>query len=138
MRAAGSPPLFAYGTLQFPELFAAVAGRLGSAEPAELHGYRRRALRGVAFPGIWPCAGASVHGVLWCGLDADSWRRIDAYESEIYLRRRVRVLVEGDERAAETYVVAPAYRSRMARADWQAERFVAEHLAACLARLAGQ
>jgi gamma-glutamylcyclotransferase (GGCT)/AIG2-like uncharacterized protein YtfP len=138
LRKGGQPPLFAYGTLQFPELFAAVAGRQARAEPALLHGYQRRALRGADFPGIRPCAGASVEGVLWCGLDAASWRRIDAFEAEIYVRRRVRVVTEGGERLADTYVLAPAYNGRLGEADWRPERFAAERLEAYLARLAGR
>ncbi len=142
-RTGSTDDLFCYGTLMFPEVMRAVAGadypRLG----AVLRGHARYRLRGEVFPGIVAQAGAEVHGCLYRGLGAAVLRRIDAYESEGYVRRRLEVECETGERfSAWVYVMPPASRGRLDPVEWDREAFERRHLAdwlrALRARIGGQ
>lgn len=117
--------LFVYGTLQFPRIATAVTGRHLRGAPARLDGYARHAVRGAPYPGIRPCAGASVEGLLLEAVDAASRRRIDAFEGELYRRERVTVhrLDKDTELAAEAYVVRPGARCALAGHDWDPRAF---------------
>ena len=124
--------LFAYGTLVFPQVFAAVAGRALAGEPAALDGYLRRGLIGEIFPAI--VAGAEhdrVAGVLYVGLEDREWSRLDRFEGDLYERRRV--TVAGLD--AFTYVLAARWRHRLAAEPWDPEAFARDHLDTFLSRL---
>lgn len=88
MRAPARHRLFCYGTLEFPPILEAVAGRRFPGRAAVLPGYRRLAVRGQVFPGIVAQAGAEVGGTLYRGLSNAHLRRLDAYENAFYRRRR--------------------------------------------------
>jgi len=103
-----------------------------------LAGYARYRLRRRVYPAIVGEPGASTSGLLCEGLDELLWQRLDAWESPLY--RRERVLVRdagGGERAAHTYVLAPAHHRELERRAWSADEFERLHLAAYLARWAG-
>jgi gamma-glutamylcyclotransferase (GGCT)/AIG2-like uncharacterized protein YtfP len=124
--------LFAYGTLVFPEVLSAVAGRPLAREPATLEGYLRRGVIGEIFPAIVEGAEHDrVAGVLYAGLDSREWARLDRFEGDLYVRRRVTV-ARGD---AFAYVLAARWRHRLAAQPWDPAAFARDHLAAFLARL---
>ncbi len=123
--------LFCYGTLMFPGVMMRVAGSAGTMRAASLPGFGVYRFRGLPYPGLVACPGATAHGVLYEGLTTAQLRRLDAYEGALYRRRRV--MMEGC--AVWTYVVAPRYRHRLTAEGWDASRFARQELGAYLARL---
>ncbi|KAH6638733.1 hypothetical protein C7974DRAFT_306053 [Boeremia exigua] len=97
---------FFYGTLIAPPVLHRVIwgsptpptpthAALLTTRPAVLHGYQRRRVRGADYPAIVPAEGGEVRGVLVEGLsEGDVWR-LDVFEGGEYVRRVVRVRVEG-------------------------------------------
>lgn len=136
MNAAARHALFCYGTLEFAPVMQAVAGREFAAQPAVLHGYRRRAIRGKVFPGVAARSGGAVRGTLYRGLTRAHLRRLDAYENPFYRRclRHVRDAA-GRRHAAWVYVVPALYRHRLGAEEWDADAFARRDLARYLRRL---
>lgn len=121
--------LFAYGTLQLPEVMFAVTGRKLPGQPATLEHYLRKKLRGECFPGIRPKAGETVDGLCFSGLDAQDLRRLDAFEGDYYRREKVSIVTkEGEEREACTYVLREEYYDLLLGEDWSLEEFKRRHL----------
>ena len=127
--------VFTYGTLLFPEVMEAVAGRVFASVPATLAGFARVCVRGAVYPGAREQAGASIAGLLYRDLDAAALARLDRFEGELYERRRVRVARGGGASLdAEAYVVPARLIARLEPCAWDPKRFRREHLAAYLAR----
>lgn len=84
--------LFAYGTLRDGDIRKALFGGAPAGEPDMLHGYLKTttAIGGVHYPNIVPADDVSVPGEVM-EVDEDTLRRVDAYESEAYDRRRMRL-----------------------------------------------
>ncbi|HZG05951.1 MAG TPA: gamma-glutamylcyclotransferase family protein [Streptomyces sp.] len=127
--AAAPDPLFAYGTLRFPEVLRALLGRVPARTPAGVAGWRAAALEGRPYPGLVP-AGGTATGLLLTDLTPGEWRVLDAFEGEEYERRRLSLT---DGRHCWAYVwtgggVLPG--------DWSAGDFAERHLAAYAARCA--
>ena len=153
--------LFAYGTLLFPPVLRVIAGSVPRSIPATLDGFARRRVAGELFPAIVEAPGERVDGVLYLGLDDRAWRRLDAFEGDLYERRSVVVTVpralvpaELDSAgacdggsliaggAAErrtlsglTYVLDRELRHRSSAALWDPDAFARDHLEAFVARL---
>ncbi|MEV4125214.1 gamma-glutamylcyclotransferase family protein [Nocardia sp. NPDC049707] len=121
--------LFVYGTLQFPEVLVELIGRCPESVAVELTGWRVAALPGRVYPGLVPAAGGVARGVVLSGLDAGEWAVLDAFEGDEYELRRVR---PGAAPSVWTYV----WTSVVTQDDWDAERFVAEHVGAFVAHCA--
>lgn len=92
--------LFVYGTLQFPEVLVALLGRTLHGRPAWLPDHARLGVRGEVFPGLVPRAGATTAGLLYEDVDAATLLRLDAFEGELYERRRVVVRADPTSRRA--------------------------------------
>ena len=121
--------LFAYGTLELPEVMEALLGRGLPQRSARLEGFERRLVRDRPYPGIVPRAEACVAGVLYDGLEADALARLDHFEGSLYERREVRVRVaRAGALPAWTYVLREAHHLRLSDEPWDADRFRALHL----------
>jgi len=130
--------LFCYGTLQFADIMHEVSGRRYVGSPATLQHYACFALRGEVFPGIVPAHAAQATGVLYTGLDDAALRRLDAFESDCYVRERVSVRDDaGRSLQAWAYVVRPDARALLSNQPWDSDMFERTHLDAFLKRLAG-
>jgi gamma-glutamylcyclotransferase (GGCT)/AIG2-like uncharacterized protein YtfP len=131
--------LFSYGTLQFPEVLAAVTGCHLQGDKAVLDDYACYLVRERDYPGIIPERGAGVEGVVYTGIGETHLRKLDRFEGELYERARVCVTdAEGNPQQAWTYVIRDALRDRLTRTPWSKEDFEVEHLPAFLKRcLAG-
>ncbi|KAF2483670.1 AIG2-like family-domain-containing protein [Neohortaea acidophila] len=137
---------FFYGTLMAPQVLSRVCHGQKSntnnnnptfrTHPAILHNYRRHRVRHADYPGILPCAHASVRGTYVTNLtDADIWR-LDIFEGDQYAREvvRVRLLLaddagsaEGEEVVCETYVwIAGA--AELEDGEWDFEQFRREKM----------
>jgi gamma-glutamylcyclotransferase (GGCT)/AIG2-like uncharacterized protein YtfP len=127
--------LFSYGTLQFPEILAAVTGCHLEGERAVLDDYACYLVRGKAYPGITPEHEASVEGVVYTGIGEAHFRKLDRFEGELYERVRVCLTdTEGNPLQAWTYVIRDGLRDQLTRASWNKKDFEVEHLPAFLRR----
>jgi gamma-glutamylcyclotransferase (GGCT)/AIG2-like uncharacterized protein YtfP len=118
--------LFAYGTLMWPEVLAAVMGRRLAGEEATLAGYERLRVVGQHYPVIVPMTDSDVEGVLYRDLTDQEFDAVDAFEGEEYNRVEVRV---GDT-TAQVYVLNELFRHIAASEPWHPEQLTPEHLAA--------
>jgi gamma-glutamylcyclotransferase (GGCT)/AIG2-like uncharacterized protein YtfP len=128
--------LFAYGTLQIPDVLRAVTGRAFPSEPARLAGHARYRVNGRPYPGLCREPGSEAEGLLYCGLDEDALQRLDAFEDDFYRRQTLKVAtLAGEIVAAEVYVVPPEQESILIRAPWSLEAFRETALEGFLRRL---
>lgn len=130
--------LFAYGTLQIPEVFAAVTGLDGPAQPATLAGYARYRLSGLGYPGLVAERGAMTGGQLITGIGSPELARLDAFEDDFYRRVTVWVSTRAEARVkAEVYVIPPERLDLIDSRPWSLEAFVLDErpgfLQRCLA-----
>lgn len=111
--------LFAYGSLQLPEVFKAVTALSREAHPAVLRGFRRTKLRGFGFPAIVPAEQEETSGILYHRIDEDAWRRLDSFEDDFYDRVSVKIeLPDGSTCTAFTYVLTEGFRYLSLDASW--------------------
>ncbi|MEV0246220.1 gamma-glutamylcyclotransferase family protein [Nocardia sp. NPDC050712] len=120
--------LFAYGTLQFPEVLTALLGRCPRLRSAELRGWRVAALPDRVYPGLVPDPGGLARGMLISGLDAAEWSVLDGFEDDEYDL----LPVDFATGSAWTYVWTAAVEPEL----WHSTEFAAAHLAAFLPRCA--
>jgi gamma-glutamylcyclotransferase (GGCT)/AIG2-like uncharacterized protein YtfP len=117
--------LFAYGTLQMPEVFRAVTGRSLPARPATLAGYARYRLRGLSYPGLIAEPGAVTEGLLITGIEPRELARLDHFEDDFYRRVTLRVSIGAGELVrADVYVIPAAHRDLIEPRLWQLDAFV--------------
>jgi len=111
--------LFAYGSLQLPQVFEAVTRLSREGDPAILRGFRRTKLRALGFPAILPADQEETSGILYHSIDDDAWRRLDAFEDDFYDRVSVTIeLLDGTSCSAYTYVLAEGFRHMSLDAAW--------------------
>jgi len=117
--------LFAYGTLQFPDIIAAVTGRPLTGTRAVLEGYARFGIHNEPFPGIVPSEAHRIEGVVYTGVTPAERRRVDIFEGEPYHRETVTVLLReaGAWMEAITYVIRPRWRTILSASGWDPDEF---------------
>lgn len=116
--------VFAYGTLQIPEVMHAVTRKHFPAQPARLNGYARYGLVGRSFPGLRAEPGAATAGILYSRVGAEALRRLDDFEDDFYRRMTLSVITDsGEEASAEVYVVPPEYYGLLTRYPWELDEF---------------
>jgi gamma-glutamylcyclotransferase (GGCT)/AIG2-like uncharacterized protein YtfP len=121
--------VFAYGTLELPEVVEALLGRALPGVDALLSGYVRSLLRGQCYPGIVARAGARTRGVLYFEVEEWMLALLDRYEGSLYRRLPVRVTTAaGGTLAAQAWILPPARRALLSGEPWDRERFAARHL----------
>ncbi len=127
--------LFAYGTLQIREVMHAVTGAHFPAQPARLNDYARYCLVGRLYPGLRREPGAVTEGVLFSGIGADAFRRLDDFEDDFYRRETLIVSTEaGLLASAEVYVIPPQHYSLLIDRPWDLAAFRDTRLHEFLAR----
>lgn len=116
--------VFAYGTLISPEIMARASGqdRL-TGEPARLKDYRRVLVQDEVYPGIYPCPGKDVDGLLYEGLTPEAIARLDAFEGEYYQRMALYVETAGKMVRASVYVFKKRYHHLLTRKSWDYHEF---------------
>jgi gamma-glutamylcyclotransferase (GGCT)/AIG2-like uncharacterized protein YtfP len=97
--------LFVYGTLAYDRYLRAITGRIFHKRPCVLEDYEHVAHR-HSYAYIRPRKGSRVNGYLIEGLSVRHLTQLDAYEAEgdMYLRKKVRIIISGKEREAYAYV----------------------------------
>ncbi|MCB9703438.1 MAG: gamma-glutamylcyclotransferase [Myxococcales bacterium] len=132
-------PLFVYGTLLCPEVWALIVGPPARRRVAWLVDHRRGPIVGEVYPGALPERGARIEGALVEGLDGPARARLDVYEGPLYRRVSVAVALAGGGLAdAETYLVEDAQRALVGAGEWSLAAFRAGALVAFLAELRGE
>ena len=118
---------FTYGSLMCEDIMGAVCATAPlTPVPARLEGFRRAPVLGVEYPGMVPAAGQAVEGVVYLGLPASAWPRLDAFEGDEYQRSEVEVeLADGRRLMAWAYVFKPEHAARLGEGDWDFARFLA-------------
>jgi gamma-glutamylcyclotransferase (GGCT)/AIG2-like uncharacterized protein YtfP len=125
-RAGTKMNLFAYGTLMDGEIFRDVAGEPRSCARGGVSGYVRRFVRGEDYPGMIAAPEGRVDGVVYFGVSAAGWGRLDRFEGELYLRTPVGVRLEdGTATEALAYVIRDDHRAVLTDRDWTYEQFQA-------------
>lgn len=123
--------LFAYGSLMWPDILQAVAGRALPSQAATLRGYRRFCVRGASYPALRRATPDSViTGVVYEGLCDADWQRLDAFEGADYQRQTLKVGCAGRTLTAAAYLWRDAASDRLADADWSAQAFTRKGLGA--------
>ncbi|NMG35803.1 gamma-glutamylcyclotransferase [Azoarcus sp. TTM-91] len=118
---------FTYGSLMCTDIMFGVAGLALQHEAAILRGHRRHPVRGEAYPGMVPAAGAQVAGVLYRDVPPAALVRLDAFEGEQYLRLTVKVeLASGRIEDADTYVFRPEFAHLLVAGEWDFDSFLGE------------
>ncbi|PXX54572.1 gamma-glutamyl AIG2-like cyclotransferase [Nocardia tenerifensis] len=120
--------LFAYGTLQFPEVLEVLIDRVPSLTPTAAPGWRVAALTDRLYPGLVAAPSSVAHGVVLDDLTASEWAILDTFEDDEYDLRTISVL--DPPRTALTYV----WTDVVGQALWHPEVFIENHLPAFLAR----
>lgn len=116
---------FAYGSLMFADIMAAVSGDCYKSESAVLANYRRFAIRDELYPGIRPQKGDLVTGTVYFDLREAAWERLDRFEGRMYRRETIEVVfADGREAKAQTYVVRSEFTSRLSRKKWSPKEFL--------------
>ncbi len=122
--------VFVYGSLLVAPLVRALLRRQPVSQVARADGYRRTTLRGKAFPGLVPCAGASTPGAL-LAVRAGELLVLDDYEQDHYRRRRIVVtLTDGRRAPAQAYLLRASQRPLDARREWSVAAYARRHAAA--------
>ena len=132
------PHLFAYGSLQLCEVFAAVTGQRAFGLPASIEGYARYRLKNLSYPGLVSQPGAVTDGILYPDLDTGVWARLDRFEDKFYRRETLRVLAqEQGVVLAEVYVIPSEELGMIDRLPWSLEEFRQQHLSIFMRRCLG-
>ncbi|CAI8830471.1 MULTISPECIES: gamma-glutamylcyclotransferase family protein [Methylococcus] len=127
--------LFAYGTLQLPEVMAAVTGRTFAAVPAWLFDHARYRLRHRIYPGLRRETGAVTAGTLFLGLDPQALARLDRFEDGFYTRTGVMVsTVELGCQPAQVYLIPPCSEHLLVYRGWSLDDFIRTHASAYVRR----
>ena len=116
--------LFAYGTLQLPEVMEKILGRSVDGVPAVLKDYRCGLVARANFPGIVPQQGSTVMGMRLSGFSQNDLQALDVYEGELYRRIRVNVSLEEapiPEKQSWVYCMAPWAYARVTSTPWTIE-----------------
>lgn len=119
--------------------------KLTTVRPALLESHRRHRVKYMSYPAITPCTGSSVRGSVVTGLTQGDIYRLDIFEGDQYLRKKVKVKVlknvgledsiqtgESEEHApeeveAETYIWKNDL-SELEEGEWDFEEFKRERM----------
>lgn len=124
--------MFVYGTLLFPEVVAALIGRVPRTVPAAVDGWRAARLRGRPYPGLVPAPGwGAASGLVLSGLTAAERAIFDDFEGDPY---ETGSLVLRDGSSALGYLWRD--QAETMPEDWDAAAFADRHLAGYVRRCA--
>jgi len=118
--------LFAYGTLMCADIMRVVSGSPGLAgSRGLLRDHCRLCVRGEHYPGLVPRPGASVEGIVYRGVPAVAWERLDRFEGDMYLRAGVDIeLADATIHRVQTYLVRPELSGCLEDRVWELEEFL--------------
>lgn len=115
--------LFAYGTLQAPEVTEAVLGRVPESQPAALPDHRVGTMIDALYPGIRPDPDNTAHGRVLQDITPLELSLLDTFEGTEYERSGFTVIVNGKPQVAEVFLLRGEAARRMTDQDWSLEAF---------------
>ena len=122
-------PLFAYGTLEIPEVIQSLTGRAFEGQRAVLADHARYLLKDAQYPGIMPVKGAKTEGVVYGEMDHTALMLLDHYEGDLYERQQLVVQTEaGESVLCWVYVIRPERRDMLTDQEWDKAQFIHLHL----------
>ena len=121
--------VFAYGTLEIPEVMEAVTGKSWASAEARARGFAKFLLKGRIYPGMTVVQGSICSGKVYYHIDPRTIEILDAFEDEVYAREQIEVEVEGGRvLQAHAYLIRPQDRACLTAAPWQPDEFKSRHL----------
>lgn len=126
-----SLPLFAYGTLMFPQVIRTVMGRAPRGNPAVAYGFSRLELIGQPFPGLVEAPDkpeSAVEGLIYENLTEEEWAHLNDFEGSFYDLTEISVVRNGETIKALTYIVTPDRRGLLSDTPWNQDHFRTHHL----------
>jgi hypothetical protein len=107
------------------EIMREVSGLTPAYLAGVVRGYSRRAVRGEYYPGLVSEDAAHVDGIVYFGISASAWERLDRFEGNMYCQRLVPVeLNDGSRTDAITYVFRPEFRRLLSEKEWDYVKFL--------------
>jgi hypothetical protein len=100
-------PVFVFGTLMDPDLFAAITSKpLSSADlvPAVAKGWQRVVAEGKSYPMLVPSTDGEVEGYVVNNLSADDLAKMQFYETDEYQLTSIDLIVDGEPCEAQVYL----------------------------------
>lgn len=117
--------LFAYGTLMCEEIMQEVTGHKLPHVAATLEGHNRLCVKNAQYPGLVENSKSKVYGIVYQGVTAPVWQRLDGFEGEMYLRKTVQIEAsDGTVLYADTYLVKPNYTNYLEPVEWDYDEFL--------------
>ena len=125
--------VFAYGTLELPDIMEAVTGRSFGSVGGTADGYARFLLKGRIYPGMTAASNHTTFGRVYLGVDEFSLALLDQFEDDVYVRQLIPIqAVTANQLNAYAYIIEPKDKDALTTDPWIKEKFVAEHHAAYL------
>lgn len=137
LSAAGSVPLFLFGTLMDRDVLALVLKRplqAAALETARLDGFRRERARGASWPLLVAAPGEAVEGCLLGDLATRDIGRINHYEGGEYRAELHTVRLANGTRCRAWLYMAREHRLASSGEPWELERWQAHGKHGLLAR----
>jgi gamma-glutamylcyclotransferase (GGCT)/AIG2-like uncharacterized protein YtfP len=128
-QSAGTPDLFAYGTLAVDDVIGMLLDRVPVFDEVSAPGWRSARLSGLLYPGLIASADDVAFGRLYTGLTRAEWAILDAFEDPGYVL--VEVHLVPTHRAALAYVWPGDTDDTVWHYDSVTEGDRAEYLARC-------
>ncbi len=123
--------VFAYGTLEIPEIMSTVTGQIFSSDEATAHNFDRYLLKGKIYPGMMIQEGASTDGRVYFELNECVLSILDEFEDDLYERTMISIrTTAGQSLEAFAYLLPKQCRDMLSVRQWNKDKFVAEHFGA--------
>jgi gamma-glutamylcyclotransferase (GGCT)/AIG2-like uncharacterized protein YtfP len=117
--------LFVYGTLLSKDIWSRIVSEDYLFDSAVLKGYARKKVKGKNYPGLIEQDGSVVEGKIYYDVSEEDFRKLDEYEGEEYVRKKVSVLLEsGKNVACFTYLFKKEYFGRLTKNEWALSGFL--------------
>lgn len=118
--------VFAYGTLQVPEVMQLVVGVEIKSHPARLNGYQRFKIKNRTYPAIIESPNKVIDGIIYHGLGDHALVLLDQFEDILY--DRCLVDIESETQQAFVYVIKDEYKHLLTDEVWSLEEFERKYL----------
>ena len=127
--------LFTYGTLQIPEVLAAVGGQVLPWVEAEAPDFAQFRFTDRIYPGMFAQKGARTLGRVYTGLNHQAWELLDQFEDPIYRRKLIEVYrLDGSKILAHAYVLPGEQQHLLSSEIWKLDWFVQTQLEGYVSR----
>lgn len=117
--------LFAYGTLQFDEVWSRVTGVQLDALAGHVDDFAVYRMAGRVYPGMIPQSGTRAIGTVYFDLSAETIDRLDHFEGDEYHRQPVAAhCADGVTRICQAYLVPTDNKELLTDEPWTCQTFV--------------